>query len=178
MSSSCLYFFKEMVRTVASWTVQLFFRADNPVTLISMIWAVSVLTGAYLATAIAFPPTCSDVLGDGVTGEHFQARGLWVTQTLQWPRRSSRNLASNKSAPTCGSGARVTFKGQERDPADLVHWLMDERALLECTDNPQLRLKTQHREKVNSYRCSTCEVFSLKTKTLSEQLISKQRAVF
>lgn len=27
------------------------------------------LTGAYLATAIAFPPTCSDVLGDGVTGE-------------------------------------------------------------------------------------------------------------
>ena len=69
MSSSCLYFFKEMVRTVASWTVQLFFRADNPVTLISMIWAVSVLTGAYLATAIAFPPTCSDVLGDGVIGE-------------------------------------------------------------------------------------------------------------
>lgn len=45
MSSICLHFFMEMVRTFASWTVQLFFSADNLITLISIIWAFSVLTG-------------------------------------------------------------------------------------------------------------------------------------
>ena len=38
----------EMVRTFASWTVQLFFSADNLITLISIAWAFSVLTGAEL----------------------------------------------------------------------------------------------------------------------------------
>lgn len=119
MSSSCLYSFKETVRTVASWTVQ-FFRADNPVTLISMIWAVSVLTGAYLATAIAFPPTCSDVLGDGVIGEERR-------EDREHPSPPAASLSSTSLLLTGHRGsffltARETFCLDDHFPKEVASW--------------------------------------------------------